>query len=53
MDFFLVQQKWIYLYLRWKEIVGIRRGFGLGSWFDDNLVRVVGDGAKIIFLLVG
>jgi hypothetical protein len=26
----------------WKELIGIGRGVGLGSWFDDNMVRVVG-----------
>lgn len=31
--------------------MGIRRGFGLGSWFDDNLVRVEGVGAKMFFWL--
>jgi len=26
-----------------------RRGVGLMSWFDDNLVSVVGDGTKSLF----
>jgi len=35
----------------WKEIMGIRSGdgIGVGSWFDENLVQVVGDGAKRSF----
>jgi len=33
--------------------MAIRRGKGLvvDSWFDDNLVRVVGDGSKMFFWL--
>lgn len=26
----------------WKELMGIGRGVGLGSWFDDNMVQMVG-----------
>lgn len=35
----------------WKEIVSIRKGdvMGVGSWFHDNLVRVVRDRTKTFF----
>lgn len=35
----------------WKDIVDVQRGVGLHlrSWFDDNLVNVVGDGTKTLF----
>lgn len=35
----------------WKELMGIGRGVGLGSWFDNNMVRVVGQ--TPLFLLEG
>jgi len=42
----------------WKELVRIRNGirFMEGSWFEENLRRVVGDGVDTYFcfdLLVG
>jgi hypothetical protein len=35
----------------WRQLVGIRRGeeMVVGRWFDDNLVRVVGDGTRTFF----
>lgn len=35
----------------WSDILAIRKGVGLwvGSWFDERMVRVVGDGTKMLF----
>jgi len=35
----------------WKELVWICNGigFGEGSWFEENLRKVVGDGVDIYF----
>jgi len=37
--------------LSWSTMCDVRRGIGqdVGSWFDDNLRRVVGDGKNTLF----
>jgi len=36
----------------WKELVRVRNGIGFGDerWFEENLMRVVGDGVDTYFL---